>query len=135
MIQLTLQEIAHYRSQLANYPEVLVALDELENCDGDLEDAAINLAIHIGQQPDRGDWLDGIAKRCRVEICQEEFQEDLLSDRLNTVVDYLIESKTCSAILAAPIVLYVLKTGVENFCKPLSFKHEGVTKNAKKQMQ
>lgn len=40
MIILTSQEIAQFRSQLAEYSVALEALDRIENCEGDLEDAA-----------------------------------------------------------------------------------------------
>ena len=71
MPSLTLSEITYYRSQLADYPDEIAALDEIIVCDGDLDDAAINLALTVGQTPDRTDWLEGLAKRYRVEICQE----------------------------------------------------------------
>ncbi len=122
MIVITTQEIAQYRSELANYEEALVALDAIEDCEGDLEDAAISLAIKVGQQPDRSNWLDGVAKRCRVAICQEEFREDLLQKKLAATVGYLIEKKICPGILVAPVVIYVVKQGVSEFCEPLNFK-------------
>jgi hypothetical protein len=118
MISLTSQEIAQYRSQLSDYTEALVALDEIEDCEGDLEDAAINLAIQVGQQPDRGDWLQGLAKRCRVAICQESLSDELLKGNLAPVVGYLIESGICPAILATLVVIYVVKQGINDFCQP-----------------
>ena len=122
MIVITTQEIAQYRSELANYEEALVALDAIEDCEGDLEDAAVSLAIKVGQQPDRSNWLDGVAKRCRVAICQEDFREDLLQKKLAATVGYLIEKKICPGILVAPVVIYVVKQGVREFCEPLNFK-------------
>ncbi|MDJ0718786.1 MAG: hypothetical protein QNJ54_31930 [Prochloraceae cyanobacterium] len=122
MIVITTQEIAQYRSELANYEEALVALDAIEDCEGDLEDAAVSLAIKVGQQPDRSNWLDGVAKRCRVAICQEDFREDLLQKKLAATVGYLIEKKICPGILVAPVVIYVVKQGVSEFCEPLNFK-------------
>jgi hypothetical protein len=118
----TTQEIARYRSELANYPEALFALDMIEDCEGDLQDAAISLGIQVGQQPDRTDYLDGLAKRCRVAICQESFRKDLLDGKLAPVVEYLIEAKICPAILVTPIVIYAFQQGVNDFCEPLSFK-------------
>lgn len=122
MINLTTQEIARYRSQLAENQDALVALDAIEDCDGDLEDAAISLGIKVGQQPDRNDWLDGLAKRCRVAICQSELKQDLANDNLlNTVVN-LIDNKICPPILATPIVIYAVKQGIDRFCEPLDLK-------------
>ena len=122
MIYLTTQEIAKYRSELADYEEALIALDAIEDCEGDLEDAAVSLAIKVGQQPDRTDWLDGLAKRCRVAICQEQFKEDLLAGKLAALVGYLLDKRICPAILATPVVIYVAKQGVNEFCEPLSFQ-------------
>ncbi|MBE9039210.1 hypothetical protein IQ235_00170 [Oscillatoriales cyanobacterium LEGE 11467] len=122
MTILTSQEIARYRSELAECPGALAALDTIEDCEGDLEDAAISLGIQVGQQPDRGDWLDGLAKRCRVAICQEEFQESLVRGELAPVVNHLVAQKICPAILATPVAIYAIEQGIEQFCEPLSFK-------------
>lgn len=119
---LTSQELARYRSELAECPGSLSALDAIEDCEGDLEDAAISLGIQVGQQPDRTDWLDGLAKRCRVTICQTQFREDLLEGKLADVVSHLVAQKICPAILATPIAIYVVKCGVKEFCEPLNFK-------------
>ncbi len=122
MLFLTSQEIAQYRSQLSLFPDALLALDSIEDCEGNIEDAALSLAIQVGQQPDRTDWLEGLAKRCRVEICQLDFRDELLTENIVPVVKYLIESKTCPSILIVPVVLYALKSDIENFCEPLTFK-------------
>jgi hypothetical protein len=122
MLFLTSQEIAQYRSQLALFPDALLALDCIEDCEGNIEDAALSLAIQAGQQPDRTDWLDGLAKRCRVEICRSEFRDELLAGNITVAVECLIETKICPKVLVTPVVLYVLKSGIEDFCEPLTFK-------------
>ncbi|MGK7900407.1 MAG: hypothetical protein AB4352_03140 [Hormoscilla sp.] len=116
------QEIARYRSALAAYPEALVALDAIEDCEGDLEDAATSLGIQAGLQPDRIDWLDGLAKRYRVTICQEEMKADLSNGRLAQAMGHFIETAVCPVLLATPVLLYVVKTGVHDFCLPLDLK-------------
>lgn len=121
-MQLTTQEISEYRDQLATYEAAMVALDAIEDSEGDLEDAATSLAIEIGQRVDRVDWLDGVAKRCRVAICQEDFKRDLAENKISAVVGYLLESKFCPPLLVTPVVLYVLKLGIDDFCEPLSYK-------------
>lgn len=121
-IYLTTQEIAQYRSQLVDYEAALISLDTIEDCEGDLEDAAVSLAIKVGQKPDRLDWLDGLSKRCRVAICQDKFQKDLLQGKLATTVGHLINAGICPQILVTPVVIYVMKQGIEEFCHPLSFK-------------
>jgi hypothetical protein len=122
MVALTSQEIAYYRSQLAQFPEALEALDAIEDCEGDLEDAALSLAIHAGQQPDRNDWLEGMAKRCRVAICQSPAREAIHNQQLSPAIAFLIEAKICPSLLLTPIILYVMKVGLEDFCEPLNEK-------------
>lgn len=48
MTKVTAQEIAQFRSQLAENSTVMEALDVIEDCDGDLEDATMTLAIRAG---------------------------------------------------------------------------------------
>lgn len=122
MASLTSQEIAYYRTQLAQFPEALQALDAIEDCEGDLDDAALSLAIHVGQQPDRNDWLEGLAKRCRVAICQSPAREALENQQLTPAIAFLIEEKICPSLLLTPVILYVLKVGLEDFCAPLAEK-------------
>ena len=120
MIVLTLSEINQYRSELANDPEALRALDMIENCEGDVEDAAIALAIQAGQEPDRSEhWLEGLAKRWRVFLCQTEFRNALTDGEIATAVQLFAAGTTIPSSLATPVILYVLKIGVEDFCKPL----------------
>lgn len=122
MASVTLEEISHFRSQLANYPDILKALDVIEDCDGDLEDAALVLAIEIGQQPDSSVWLDGFAKRYRPALCEQSIRENLLNGELTAVVEYLTQNQILPLILAAPVLMYIMKQGVNDFCEPLELK-------------
>jgi hypothetical protein len=123
MVVITSQEIALFRSELAAYPQALKALDEIEDCEGNIEDAAISLAIQAGQEPNISEnWLDGLAKRCRVAICKSEFKEDLIDGRLNATFGDLVAAKVCPEILVATVIIYVFKTGVNEFCEPLDYK-------------
>ena len=121
MTQVTPAEITHFRAQLADYPTALTALQMIEDCDGDLEDAAISLAIRAGQEPQRAnsEWLDALARKCRAVICRSEFREDLLKGNLAEVVPYLVASSLCPALLAMPVIIYVAKKGISEFCQPL----------------
>jgi hypothetical protein len=122
MRPLTSQEIAQYRSQIAQFPEALQALDTIEDCEGDLEDAALSLAIQVGQQPDRNDWLEGLAKRCRVALCQSSVKTALSEGQLAPAIAFLMEEKICPTLLLTPVILFVLQSGIEEFCQPLSEK-------------
>lgn len=121
MSQVTSEEIAEFRTQLADYPKALAALDEIEECEGDIEDAAINLAIKVGQQPEiaNTDWLQSLAKKCRTVICQAEYREDLLNGNLAPMFKHLVEAKLCPGLLVVPVLIYVIKQGVQQFCQPL----------------
>ena len=121
MTIVTSQEIAQFRSELANNLEAMKALDAIEDCEGNLEDAAIALAIRAGQQPqrDNAEWLDALARKCRAVICQKEFREDLLNGSYAPVIGYLAATPLLPAILATPVLMYVVSKGVDDFCEPL----------------
>ncbi len=119
-ITVTSKEIELYRADLADYPDALAALDVLEDCEGDLEDAAITLAIQVGQEPDTSDrWIDGLAKRWRYALCQAELREGLEDGLTGDVLTTLTTTTGLPMKLATPIAIFVIKTGVEPFCKPL----------------
>ncbi|KKD36761.1 hypothetical protein [Limnoraphis robusta] len=123
MVILTSQEIAQFRSQLSEYPQALEALDTIEDCEGDIEDAAISLAIQVGQTPTTSEnWLDGVAKRYRVTICHQEYREELLQGNISKMVGHLIAQNTCPQLLVTPVVIYAIKTGIQQFCEPLEYK-------------
>ncbi|NJO73811.1 MAG: hypothetical protein HC833_08670 [Leptolyngbyaceae cyanobacterium RM1_406_9] len=123
MITVTFEEIAQYRSELSASPEALRALDMIEDCEGDLEDAAIALALQARQEPDTSErWLEGLAKRWRAVLCQAEIREGLVSRSLQDVLRSLSQETDLPPVLATPVIIYVLKTGVDDFCKPLEEK-------------
>ena len=123
MIILTSQEIAQFRSQLAEYSVALEALDRIEDCEGNIEDAAIEMAIHVGQLPDTSEnWLDGLAKRYRVSLCNKDLRGELIEGNITPMVEYLIAENQCPALLITPIVIYAVKTGINDFCEPLEYK-------------
>jgi len=124
MTIVTSEEIAQFRSKLSNYPEAMKALDVIEDCEGDLEDAAISLAIQAGQQPQRenSEWLDALARKCRAVICQKELRQDLLGGSYSSVFRYLLETPLLPKILIAPVLMYVASKGVKSFCEPLELK-------------
>jgi hypothetical protein len=121
MTIVTPQEIAEFRSQLADYPDALKSLDAIEDCEGDIEDAAMVLAIRVGQQPEtaNSEWLDILAKKCRAVICQEEYRKDMVNGNLAAIAQYLAATKLCPAILVIPVLMYVFQQGANKFCQPL----------------
>jgi hypothetical protein len=116
-IIITSHEIAQLRSDLADNSPAMTALDMIEECEGDLEDAAISLAIRSGQEPDTSDrWLEGLAKRWRHVICQTELKQELATGHIADVTKSLATNTDLPAALVAPVAIYVVKTGVQNFC-------------------
>lgn len=121
-MKISSQEISYYRDQLAECEPAMQALDAIEDAEGDLDDAATSLALAIGQTPDRVDWLEGLAKRCRVEICQSQLREDLEDNYIESAVNYLLEKKICPPLLVTTVIIYVVKQGIEQFCQPLTYQ-------------
>lgn len=121
MTTVTSIEIALFRSQLADDPRAMEALDLIEDCEGDLEDAAMTLAIRAGQEPERAnsEWLDALARKWRAVICEPEFRDNLLNGSIKEMMAHLTTMPSFPKTLATPLLMYVLKQGVNNFCAPL----------------
>ena len=117
MIILSPEDITHFKSSLSEYPEAQKAMQEIEDCDGDLEDAAISLALRAGQEPDTNEqWLASFSKRYRHIACQSQFRPALIDAQTKGLVDYLSNKTDCPALLAAPVAIYISKSDVANFC-------------------
>ncbi|MES1022745.1 hypothetical protein ABN584_07590 [Gloeocapsa sp. BRSZ] len=120
MTQVTPEDIAKFREKLQD-PDATTALAEIEDCEGNLEDAAMVLAIRVGQQPDiaNAEWLDSLAKKCRAIICREENRNALFIEDYAAVMRSLATTKICPPLLVTPVLMYVLQQGVDSFCEPL----------------
>ncbi|QIR37020.1 hypothetical protein HCG51_09900 [Tolypothrix sp. PCC 7910] len=120
MLTLTPEEITHFRSQLADSPEALEALDAIEECQGNLEAAAQLIAVETSEAEVslRGDsnYLDKLTKKLSKIICEEEFDE-LMTGVLTTAIATLAASGNIPVALATPVVIYVAKIGVKKFCE------------------
>lgn len=115
------QTLTDLQVRFADIPEAIVSLETIADCEGDLEDAAMTLAIRAGQQPDinNSEWLDGMAKKCRVAICNSDFRHDLIDGNFIGVFHHFVEAKICPKLLILPVLLYVHERGVNKFCAPL----------------
>lgn len=115
------QKIQELQAQFANIPEAIASLNILADCEGDLEDAAITLAIRIGQQPEinNSEWLESLAKKCRVAVCRSEFRNDMVDGNFVRIFQHFIETKVCPTLLILPVLLYVHEYGVNLFCQPI----------------
>lgn len=122
-MQLTATECEHLRSALADWPLALRGPEAIEACDGDVEDAAIDLALKSGLEPDTCDrWLEGLAKRFRPVLCDRQRRSELASAALPALLELLTEGSDCPPLLALPVALLVREQGVERFCRSFDEK-------------
>lgn len=121
MSKIDLQIVTELQIQFAELPDAVASLETIAECEGDLEDAAMTLAIRVGQQPDinNSEWLDGLAKKCRVAICRSEFRNDMVDGNFMPLFQYFIQAKICPRLLILPVLLYAHEQGVNRFCQPL----------------
>jgi hypothetical protein len=116
-----IQIINELQAQFADIPEAIASLETIYDCEGDLEDAAMTLAIRAGQQPDinNSEWLSSLAKKCRVAICRSAFRNDMVSGNFMPLFQHFVEAKVCPKLLILPVLLYVHEQGVNLFCQPI----------------
>lgn len=123
MITLTTEEIETYRVQFAGNSAALRTLDVIEDCEGSLEDAAIDLAIKVGQEPTESErWLEGFAKRWRVQLCQPHLRRHVQNGNMGDAISVLVEMSNLPISLAIALLIYAQKTGLDEFCQPLNEK-------------
>lgn len=111
-INLTPSEIEQYREQLKDNPQALNALNIIEECDGDLQDALTLISMEeTGTEPDRGLDLDKLAQKCRPVVCA-----DLTRTSLEIV--NILTGLFGTVGIAVAVLLYILnKYGLENYCE------------------
>lgn len=125
MTTVTTEEIAKFRSELAENPEALEALRVIEACKGNLEDATEVLVVQAGTDIFRGendddddeDWLQKLAKKMRPFICTKEFENAFLNGSFAVVVTALSVSAMAPVIVVTPVVLYISHKKLNNFCR------------------
>lgn len=120
MLTVTPEEISQFRSQLADSPEALAALDAIEDCEGNLEAAAQLIAVEttgaeVSLRAD-ANFLEKLAEKLSNIICQEEFDE-LMTGVLTAAIATLAASGNIPIALATPVVIYVVKIGRRQFCE------------------
>ncbi|MBU7582308.1 MAG: hypothetical protein KAF91_05270 [Nostoc sp. TH1S01] len=87
MITVSPEEIAQFRSQLANNQDAFDALDLIERRNGNLDTAAKILAIRAGYEPSRkSNILDELLEKSRKIICKEEFRDELAAGIIPIVI-------------------------------------------------
>lgn len=116
MLTVTPEEISQFRTQLADSPEALAALDAIEECEGYLDDAVPLLVMReTAQEADRS--LNDLLERCRQFLCQEEVREFLESGLIAPIIEPLAVSTGIPLGTATALSILVLKLGAKKFCQ------------------
>ncbi len=128
MIVLTSEQIAQYRSELANNSDALAALDIMEEYVGEkLADAAQAVAMENGIEGvmhcGGTDWFSEKLEKCRQFICQPKYQDlrqKYVPGILPPLTDFFAGSvgfpSGIAGIIATPFAIYIAEEG-EKFCQ------------------
>ncbi|WP_448563995.1 hypothetical protein [Trichothermofontia sp.] len=118
MIVITPAELNELRSQLTHEVKALEALAAIADYEGDLGDAAIVLALRAQQLPEEAGeaWLASLAKRCRPLLCEADVQVALQANQWLLAFERILASQWVPPLLVLPVVLYAVKTGLDQFC-------------------
>lgn len=127
-IQLTPEQIAKYRAELANNPDALAALNVIEEWDGDLADATESLATRNGIEGVEDNaylrWFVELLHQCRDHICHPRY-EDLrgryIPALIPPITDCIAGGFGCppgiAGIIATPVAIYIQEEGMDKFCQ------------------
>ena len=126
--QLTPEKIAQYRIEFADNENALIALDVIEEWEGDLADDAESIATRNGIEgvEDKADfrWFVIVLNKCRDSICQPKLREKYLPALIPTltgiIVGYIICSPQVAGILSTIVAVYIQEQGLDKFCQNCS---------------
>lgn len=122
-LTVTLEEIAQFRSELANYPEAslreqaLKELEVVENCNGDLERATRVLARRAEESIIKGDYsFNKLVDKAREILCKPEIMDKLAkADQPQRVLE-LVAMFLPPPLPEVIVTLILVKMGVNYFC-------------------
>ncbi|MEG4506171.1 hypothetical protein QUA81_21220 [Microcoleus sp. F6_B4] len=110
------EQILQYRTELAEYPEAINALDAIEECEGDIEVATTLIASRSGESVLMSDsLLNNLVDRAREYLCKPENKDGW--DDLKDVIDILKQILPAPAPLAVTCALKLSEIGLRNLCK------------------
>lgn len=118
-IQLTSVEIQSYREQLKDNDTALAQLKIIEQCEGNLEQAARILVRRADIETVRAgmSWETAL-KKAREVVCDEAFQDGLAPDLISGIVAALITvGDPLLVAVATPCAGYIVKVSLTKFCK------------------
>lgn len=111
----TLEEINGFRTELADSPEALVALDTIEQCEGYLVDA-IPLLIERETGKEQDKTIDDLLEKCRKFICKEEVREALEAGIIAPAIEPISVGVGIPPGLATAISICAFKLGMNKVC-------------------
>jgi hypothetical protein len=120
MTIITSEELSKFRTSLQEYGEdALQALEAVEECHGNLEEAMEIVMINAGMEPVRGDdeWLDKLVKELRHFICDPDFKDFFISDAYALALGYLLAKTDHPATVLILVILYLFRKGLNYFCQ------------------
>lgn len=116
------EQWAQWRLIFGDYPALLQSMTTIDDCDGDLEDAALTLALQARLEPDGNlGWLGHFAKRYRPILCEalQGLNADDTRDPVVLGARHLLSESDCPEGLVFPVVLWAMAQGIQPFCQPL----------------
>ncbi|NEP77362.1 MAG: hypothetical protein F6K17_41570 [Okeania sp. SIO3C4] len=125
-IILTPENIAQYREQFSqnNQKDALYALEIIEAVGGDVTHAASMLAPRYGiynlGSKSVPNILEELANKLRNIVCDEEFIEQVMKGLLSAAVASLCATGQIPEAVAAPLVIYLAKKGIQKWCNSQS---------------
>jgi hypothetical protein len=113
--KVTSAEIAQFRTELANYPSAIAALDVIDECEGYLEDAVpLLLMRETSTEADRS--ISDLLEKCRKFICQEEVREALESGMIAPAIEPISMGAGIPPGVATAIGILAFKLGMKRVC-------------------
>jgi hypothetical protein len=119
--KVTPEEIAQFRSQLAEDSKALEDIDLIERCDGDLEYAAIRLArrsnIDTVRRSDKEGFWQQVTTQARQLVCHDRVKDDLAPNILGGLVGLFAASgNPVLVVVATPLAIHVVRETLDIFC-------------------
>jgi hypothetical protein len=116
--KVTPEEIAQFRAELAEDSKALGDIDMIEQCEGDLEQAARILARRADIEDVRaGITWESALKQARQVVCDAKFKEGLAPDLIGGIIGALITAGNPVLVaVATPCAGYIVKVSLAEFC-------------------
>ncbi|WP_353570751.1 hypothetical protein [Candidatus Albibeggiatoa sp. nov. BB20] len=125
MITVTQEDIAQFRDVFADNQDAMDALGYIDNCDGNLSEAMEIIftveddSFHRGASD--GEDFEKFLGSFRTVICNPEFEANFIDKPFDKALDialgYLLASTGQPTLLLIPVLLYIFKLGLKDFCQ------------------